>query len=37
MENKLRITKGGRKVRITEEYFVITYNGKESEKEYMYV
>ena len=35
MENKLRITKGERKVRITEEYLVITYNGKESKKEYV--
>ena len=37
MENKLRITKGERIVRITEEYFVINYNGKESEKEYVYM
>ena len=32
-----RITKGERIVRITEEYFVINYNGKESEKEYVYM
>ena len=32
-----RITKGKRIVRITEEYFVINYNGKESEKEYVYM